>query len=55
MSCKICTNPTIFRVLDENGERAFHLFRFKELAEPVMFEPEPDEGSRATTPVDDVR
>ena len=43
------------RVLDEDGERAFHLFRFKELAEPVMFEPEPDEGSRATMPADDVR
>jgi hypothetical protein len=41
------------RVLDENGERAFRLFRFKELAEPVMFEP--DEGSRATMPVDDLR
>ena len=31
----------------------FHLFRFKELAEPVMFEPY--EGSRATMPADDVR
>jgi hypothetical protein len=41
------------RVLDENGERAFRLFRFKELAEPVMFEP--DEGSRPTISVDDVR
>lgn len=41
------------RVLDENGERAFRLFGFKELAEPVMFEP--DEGSRATMPVDDLR
>ena len=41
------------RVLDENGERAFRLFRFKELAEPVMFEP--DEGSRATMSVDDLR
>ena len=35
------------RVLDENGKRAFRLFRFKELGEPVMFEP--GEGSRATT------
>ena len=41
------------RVLDVNGERAFRLFRLKELAEPVMFEP--SEGSRATTFVDDVR
>ncbi len=26
------------RVLDLNGERAFRLFRLKELAAPVMFE-----------------
>jgi hypothetical protein len=31
------------RVLDFNGERAFRLFRLKELAAPVMFEH--DEGS----------
>ena len=31
------------RVLDFNGERAFRLFRLKELASPVMFEH--DEGS----------
>ena len=31
------------RVLDFNGERAFRLFRLKELAAPVMFER--DEGS----------
>ena len=52
-SCRICTNSDDLRVLDENGERAFHLFRFKELAEPVMFEP--DEGSRAKISVDDLR
>jgi len=27
------------RVLDFNGERAFRLFRLKEFAAPVMFEP----------------
>ena len=41
------------RVLDEDGQRAFRLFRLKELAEAVMFEP--DEGSRATVSADDVR
>jgi hypothetical protein len=29
------------RILDYNGSRAFNLFRFEELGQPVAYEPEP--------------
>ena len=27
------------RILDYNGERAFHLFRLAELGKPILYEP----------------
>jgi hypothetical protein len=47
-SCsRVCSMMTVA------GISSVSLFRLKELAEPVMFEPE--EGSRATMSADDVR
>jgi hypothetical protein len=33
------------RVLDEDGERAFKLFRFDELGRPIVYEPESPKNS----------